>query len=132
MSDKLLEESRVKQVYGYDKFGLRPLLFSVVVDYFRKVYATDITKELDVTQPTLLFNVPILPYLLAQNSSLREKNNGDFFTFEFSDFKYAPSFIRPHLRELIEVFGVVDGKGKRFCLFTIDWKDENGKFKEKY
>lgn len=111
--------------------GIAAIPFKMVVDYFREIYFTDITKNIDFGERTSIFyNIPILPHLIEHNRFLRGIGNGSFLVVKMTDFKTAHPFIMPHVKEMLEIFGVDDEE--KFCLFEIDWEDEHGNIKEGY
>lgn len=114
-----------------DMQGVFPIPFKMVVDYFREVYFTDLTKAMGVASRNI-YNVPLLPFLEAHNKFLRTMGNGDQMIVKMSDFEQAHPALLPHARELMEAFGVTDDEGNTFCLFLIDWKDAAGGMRSDY
>lgn len=108
--------------------GIIVLPFKMVVEYFRDVYLADIVHY----SPASKNSAPLLPYLEAHNRFLKSMGNGDQILIKLSDFDAAHPSLRIFAKELVEVFGVEDESGVRFCLFKIDWKDEDGNIKADY
>jgi hypothetical protein len=108
--------------------GVGVLKFRDVAQFYRTNYSVDLVGNRGAE---CVSDAPIIQFLENNNKFLREMVNGNNILINEKCFEKAPIGMKLIAKYLIDELGVDSPVGK-FCLFEIDWKDEDGKIRADY